>query len=210
MFLEKFFFDHSFFAERLPQLKGKSKTEIAEFFKRFNLEVPEKEIEIVAIDLQKVFEELTKWLANLMNPVIAESSQVFINWSDTQKIENSFLCSPRTKDDIRKILNHPEYKGKQIGLLGSTHTWDNFFGTDGAVLINFKLFNAFAGENEKKVRIVNKEQCIIDISAGCSILEKHGLLGLAEDPMLLPSCVIYTDGQYTGISATACHVSNFM
>ena len=135
--------------------------------------------------------------------MIATDTRKFINWADTQKI-NSFYCSPRTKDDIKMILTHPVYEGKHIGLLGSTHSWDNLYGFDNCVLIDFALFNC---ENGKKVDIVNKADCIINIAAGCSTLQKHGLLGLGHDPMLLPSTVIYTDGQYTGISSTGCHVS---
>ena len=168
--------------------------------------MPEKEFVVELRDFGKIFNEFVKWIANLLNPVIATDTKEFINWADTQTMK-SFYCSPRTKDDIRMILTYPDFKGKHIGLLGSTHSWDNLYGVDDCVLLNFSLFNCFEGKDAKRVQIVNKDDCIISISAGCSILEKHGLLGIGDDPMLLTSCVIYTDGHYAGISATGCHVS---
>ena len=163
-------------------------------------------LQIVVHDVEKVFSEVTKKSSEVSEPVIATDTTAFVNWSETQKFP-SHICYPNTKDDIVSILNHPKYKGKKIGLLGSAYSWENLFGESETVLINFVRFNSLEENNKKRVKIVDLDKCIVSVSGGCTILEKHGVLGIERDPMLLPSCVVCTDAHYAGISSTGCHVS---
>ncbi|KAI6653821.1 hypothetical protein LOD99_3324 [Oopsacas minuta] len=203
---ERIHLEASFLTERISHLKGKSISEIVELFKEYFIEFPENELVIELDSFEKRFDIFIKWLAGIENPKIATEPSEFINWSETQKIKESYICSPRNKAGIIEILNHPEYKGRHIGLLGSTHSWDNLYGNDGSVLLNFLLFK---GPNGKAIEKVNIDEGIINISAGCSILQKHGLLGISKDPILLPNCVIFTDGHYAGFTATGCHGCSF-
>ena len=128
-----------------------------------------------------------------------------MNWPGNVSFE-SYICSPRSKDDLVKILKDATFADQKIGFQGSTHSWPNFFGEQNSVSINFLFFNAF-GKNQERTKLVDKENGMVDVSAGCSILEKHCTFGLDKDLLLLPSCVIYTDGQYVSTSSTGCHVS---
>ena len=123
-----------------------------------------------------------------------------------QKLRDSYImpCYPKTKDDLVSILNHPNYKGKKIGLLDSAYSWENLFGESETVLINFVHFNSMDGNNQKRVKLVDLEKGLVTISGGCTILQKHGELGIERG---LPSCVVCTDAHYAGISSTGCHVS---
>lgn len=182
------------------------KAEVLRILVQYGIPITTHVLHIIVHDLEKVFDMLMENLSDVTLPIIATEVKQFVNWAETLRFP-SYTCYPRNKSDLVKILRHPRFIGDRIGLLGSTYSSENMFGHGETILINFQNFNAFAEQNAKRAKIVDEDNCIVAISAGCSILEKHGVLGVLKDPMLLPSCVIFTDAQYTGISATGCHVS---
>ena len=207
VYLEKVTLDLSLFTDNMPHL---SKTEVVRILAQYGLPMTTHVLHIIVHDLEKAFEMLKENLCDDdtvdILPIIATEMRAFVNWAETIRFP-SRICYPRNKSDLIKIIRHPIFIGNKIGLLGSTYSSENMFGHSDTILINFKNFNAFAEQNAKRAKIVDEDNCIVAISAGCNILEKHGVLGILKDPLLLPSCVIFTDAQYTGISATGCHVS---
>ena len=189
-------------------MKGMKEKEALEFLDKHGISMVDMSISILEIELELKFKAFKKMVEKKLfedYPVIAKKSSKFLNWPGNVSFEG-YICSPRSKNDLVKILKDATFADQKIGFQGSTHSWPNFFGEPNSVSINFLFFNAF-GTNQERAKLVDKENGMVDVSAGCSILEKHCTFGLDKDPVFLPSCVIYTDGQYVGTSSTGCHVS---
>ncbi|KAI6653820.1 hypothetical protein LOD99_3323 [Oopsacas minuta] len=202
---EKVTLDMSLFTDNMPTI---DKSEIFGILRDYGISITTHIFHIIVQDMEKACIALANKFEDVTLPIIAKETSAFTNWSESQRFP-SLICYPRNKHDLVKILKHPGFMGNKIGLLGSTYSSENMFGHSETILINFLHFNAFGEDEEKRAIIVDKKNCIVSISAGCSILEKHGALGILKDPMLLPSSVIFTDGQYTGISATGSHGCSF-
>ena len=189
-------------------MKGMNEKKAMNFLEKYSISIVDVKISIQDIDLKLKHNAFKKMKEKKLTEdylVIPTKPSTFLNWPGNVKLDSTYVCFPKTKGDLIDILKHDEFTS--IGFQGSTHSWPNFFGKSNSASINFLFFNAF-GTGQERAKLVDKENGIVVVSAGCSILEKHCTFGLDKDPVLLPSCVIYTDGHYVGTTSTGCHVSS--
>ncbi|WP_411022952.1 hypothetical protein, partial [Salmonella sp. s51228] len=145
-----------------------------ENLEKIGIHLPKIDFKLVIPTYKALYEARLEaaYQLNKNKELIEKNESNFTNWAQTVDLKVN-RCYPRNVQSIKDIIKNKDYTEKKIALAASTHSWPNLFGKNNSLLIDFTLFNSIGSNILERVKVVDEKKGIVDISAGCSILQKH-------------------------------------